>query len=171
MEGIILIVLSLIISQFFGKKNKETQETPPPVRQNPTKQNKTEQKKPSIFKELEDWSKQVLEQTEQKVPPKAKQVAQKVEEEVRERFPERVQRAERVERVERTSGRGSSVIEQTSLTNDSANLRPGRLSAHQQQTKRIVVEDPVHQLIDSREELAQAIVLAEILAPPVSKRR
>lgn len=170
MEGIILIILSLIISQFFGNKKKETQQTPPPVRQKTTTSTPADQKRPSVLKELETWSKQMLEETEQKMSPQTKEVVQKVERQARERFPEQAEWVDRGrERLERNA---ETVIEQTAVTNSRTPERLGRLSLHQQQkTKEIVMEEPVKQLVNSREELAQAIVLSEVLAPPISKRR
>lgn len=170
MEGIILIILSLIISSMFGNKKKETQQTPPPVRQKPTSTpTPAGQKRTSVLKELEDWSKQMLEQTEQKMSPQSKEVIQQAEKQARERFPKQV------DRVDRHRARGErnepSEIEKTAVASSRTPDRPGRLSLHQQKTKELVVERPVKQLVNSREELAQAIVLSEVLAPPVSKRR
>lgn len=171
MEGIILIILSLIISSFFGNKKKETQQTPPPVRQKQPVQTKssTNQNRPSVLKELENWSKQMLEETEQKMSPQTKEVVQKAEQQARERFPEQAKRFDR--QKTRLEEKVPTVIEQTAVSTPRTPERPGRLSMHQQKTKEIVMEEPVKQLVNSREELAQAIVLSEVLAPPVSKRR
>lgn len=151
MEGILLIILSLIISSFFGDKKKASQKTPPPV-------NQKSETRPRSLKELEDWTRQMLDQSDQKVPPKARQVAERVEREVRSRLPQAPVK-EIQERVPVT------------IEREIAERRPGRLSVHQKTEPVIQKELPVAELIDSTDDLARAIVLSEILAPPVSKRR
>lgn len=155
MEGILLIILSLIISSFFGDKKKASQKTPPPV-------NQKSETRPRSLKELEDWTRQMLDQSDQKVPPKARQVAERVEREVRSRLPQTPSQVP-----------GNEIQERVPVTieREIAERRPGRLSVHQKTEPVVQKELPVAELIDSTDDLARAIVLSEILAPPVSKRR
>lgn len=181
MEGLLLIVLSLIISSFFGNKKKAGQETPPPVKQKqppqtvqPTRPDRADQSRggrsaqtrtdrPRSLKELEDWTRQMLEQNEEKIPPKAKEVIAKAETEARNRLPQSRPETVRKERQPKSD----PVVAMGEI----GERRPGRLSAHNKPKEEPMKEIPVKKLIDSKEQLAQAIVLSEVLAPPISKRR
>lgn len=173
MEGLLLIVLSLIISSFFGSKKKASQETPPPVRQKePTQTSQPAQTRqasqqqparPRSLKELEDWTRQMLEQNEEKIPPKVKEVVKRAETEVRERSSQSRPQTIRPERVAK--------VDPVIAAGEIGQSRPGRLSAHNKPKEQPMKEIPVKKLIDSKEQLAQAIVLSEVLAPPISKRR
>jgi len=173
MEGLLLIVLSLIISSFFGNKKKASQETPPPVTQKKptqtvqqTQAQRTEQKPtsgPRSLKELEDWTRQMLEQNDEKIPPKAKEVIKRADTEVRSRVPNSRPATTRQERAPK--------LDPVIAAGEISERRPGRLSTHNKQVEKPVKEIPVARLINSREQLAHAIVLSEVLAPPISKRK
>lgn len=157
MEGIILIILSLIISQFFGNKKKETHQTPPPV-----SQKKVAEQRPSVLKELETWTRQLLEETEQKLPESTKRQIEKTGAELKERLPR--------------STSASSLSQQVNTASEKAQpiqspVRPGRLSVHAGKPVERIKSEPVSEWFDTREELARAIVLSEIIAPPISKRK
>lgn len=145
MEGIIIPIIILVLSALFGKTKKEQKSSPKPV-------SRTPEQKPFVenpFKNLGDLAKEFkqLQQDELK-----RRIPVLKEEPVVPAVVEKVQReVSRDQGVPRTSG---------------------RLSIHQ--GKKSALHDHTHVvkgiLPDTKEELARAIILSEILAPPKSKR-
>lgn len=145
MEGIILLVISLLISALFGKKKQEQKKIPKPVNRAPVQKPIAD----NPFKNLGELAKEF------------KQVQQA---ELERRKP--VLKAESaapviVEKVQREINRDQG-----------APRSPGRLSVHQGNTRNLSDSKPVIQSVlpDTKEELIRSIILSEILAPPKSKR-
>ncbi|WP_144511130.1 hypothetical protein [Bacillus sp. FJAT-22090] len=144
MEGIILVVISLIISTIFGKKKQE-QKAPKPVKRAPQQKPFTD----NPFKNLGEL---------------AKEFKQAQQEELKRRVP--ILKEEPVvpvieEKVQREVSRDQGVPRSS-----------GRLSVHQGKKRELTTSKSVMDSVlpDTKEELARAIILSEILAPPKSKR-
>ncbi|GGA32489.1 hypothetical protein [Psychrobacillus lasiicapitis] len=147
MEGIILLIVSLLISTIFGKKKQN---------QNPTKVPKQGNKGPEIkpfvenpFKNLGELAKEFKQEQQAKIERRPTVPKQEPIQPVT------------VEKVQREVSREQG-----------AQRSSGRLSVHQGNRPVVPTAKPVvaSVLPETKDELVRAIILSEILAPPKSKR-
>ena len=166
MEPIILLIISLIIGTLF--KGKENQK-PPAQKPNQAPRPEAPKRPAAQAGNLKDLTKQLYEDLQKEIQKEAKEFRT----DPRSAEP----RPERPEPVRRT-GRDAEAITGTAGESASAAKRPERperirerMSAKAPAPREQGPAEPESLFPGSEEELARAIVFAEILGPPKAKRR
>lgn len=171
MEGLIFALVIMALGAFFSGKKKDATETADQARRNLDSAGQRGQR---TFKKVEDYAKEVYGdlQTQMKEnPQRSKQMVEKAEK-VADRLPSKER-----ERAKGAAVRGKQAVDNLPRREPARSPRQppysaGRLSAHQEiGAPRIGQEKQAEDAFSLQpEELKKAIVLAEILLPPKSKR-
>lgn len=150
MEAIILLVISSIIGYFLKNKDEETTTPPPVIRR--VQRSDSKKMEQTVRRKIEEVSKNVLQDLDRKLP-KAGELRKNVTEVIQERkqpVEENVFERPQRELIDR-----SNIIQkEKTQTTPQQNDQPVKGFKFPQNSS----------------ELAQAIVMAEILGPPKSKR-
>ena len=170
MEPIILLIISLIVGSLFkGKEN-----------QNPPAQKPKQAPRPEAPKRpaaqggnLKDLTKRLYEDLQKEIQKEAK--------EFRTDPRTAESRSERPEPIRSRTGRNTEAVTESSKESATAESRPVRTGRPERTRERVNAAvtapreqgpaDPGALFPGSEEELARAIVFAEILGPPKAKRR
>lgn len=166
MEPLIVMLIIMAISALFSKNKKadpnqqtKRQQVPGAPRTSQTTQ--TPKGGQRSFKRIEDYAKEIYSEMQSQMgdDPKRAEQARKVKEQA-----ERVKSRAEEELEKRTKSTGRQPKEPTT--------RPGRLSVYQEQAPRAAKQQSAQQelLPLSDDDVRKGIIMAEILAPPKSKR-
>lgn len=171
MEGLIFALIIMALGAFFNGKKKEGKEVPGPVKRAQGTVNERGQR---TFKRVEDYAKEVYGDLQGQVNEnqrRTKEVAGKAEK-MMDRLPARER-----DRAKGAVERGRQAIEKVPRPEP---IRPpraqpysvGRLTAHQEIGSPAIAQKPAagESFSLEAEDLKKAIILAEILLPPKSKR-
>lgn len=175
MEPIILLIISLIVGSLFkGKDNQKPPAKKPGQTQAPPPRQDVPRRPAEKGGSLKDLTKQLYEDLQKEIQKEAGEFRndpRTVEKKPVQPKPEVATRSERVpQQITRTSA---------DETNTARNPRPER-THERTRDRKAVTEQPIYKteiaepgrlLPESEEDLARAIVFAEILGPPKAKRR
>lgn len=171
MEGLIFALIIMALGAFFNGKKKEDKELPDPVKR---VQGSAAERGQRTFKRVEDYAKNVYGELQGQMnenPQRTKQVSEKADK-MMERLPARER-----ERAKQAAERGRQAIEKMPRKEPERPPRAqpysaGRLTAHQEiGAAARAAETPADESFSLRpDEMKKAIILAEILMPPKSKR-
>ncbi|ETT82343.1 hypothetical protein MKZ08_06240 [Viridibacillus sp. FSL R5-0477] len=159
MEVIILFIISAIISAFFKDKksgNKQAPNKGPVQRSQHSEHRKPMPQRTGQTRSLEDYAKEVFRDLENKFGEQPKAEVEKAKEIIEEKVAPILER--------------SSVSEGTRSFENSRSTRPAMSRGAEIQKKVKQTENSTFNFPKTKNQLAQSIIMAEILGPPKSKR-
>ena len=159
MEAIILLIVSAIISAFLKDKNSKDKKAPnkgPVQRPQHSEHRKPMQQRTGQTRSLEDYAKEVFRDLENKFGEQPKAEVEKAKEIIEEKVAPILEQ--------------SSLSEGTRSFESSRSTRPAMSRGAEIQKKVKQTDNKTFNFPQTKNQLAQSIIMAEILGPPKSKR-
>ncbi|MGE7919496.1 hypothetical protein ACQKM9_11130 [Viridibacillus sp. NPDC093762] len=159
MEVIILFIISAIISAFFKDKKSKNKQAPnkgPVQKPQSSEHSKPMPQKTGQTRSLEDYAKEVFRDLENKFGEQPKAEVEKAKEMIEEKAAPILER--------------SSASEGTRSFENSRSTRPAMSRGAEIQKKVKQTDNKTFNFPQTKNQLAQSIMMAEILGPPKSKR-